>query len=62
MLSELHDSAPFSDLLLCCDGGNVDAHKAVLSLCSPYLGEHHDTRKDISVIIGSDTLLNYSLL
>lgn len=37
MLSELHHGRAYTDVSLVCDGGIVRAHRAVLSLCSPYL-------------------------
>ena len=39
MLADLHNAANFSDVVLSCQGGHVEAHRAILSLCSPYLGE-----------------------
>ncbi|KAK7070542.1 hypothetical protein SK128_007791 [Halocaridina rubra] len=37
MLSELHQGRAYTDVSLVCDGGTVRAHRAILSLCSPYL-------------------------
>ncbi|XP_042221765.1 zinc finger protein 583-like [Homarus americanus] len=37
MLSDLHHGRAYTDVSLVCDGGIVRAHRAVLSLCSPYL-------------------------
>lgn len=37
MLSELHHGRAYTDVSLVCDGGIVRAHRAILSLCSPYL-------------------------
>ena len=37
MLQELHHGRAYTDVSLVCDGGVVRAHRAVLSLCSPYL-------------------------
>ncbi|XP_076053706.1 uncharacterized protein LOC143032702 [Oratosquilla oratoria] len=37
MLAELHQGRAYTDVSLVCDGGIVRAHRAILSLCSPYL-------------------------
>ncbi|XP_069955451.1 zinc finger and BTB domain-containing protein 14-like [Cherax quadricarinatus] len=39
MLSDLHHGRAYTDVSLVCDGGIVRAHRAVLSLCSPYLAD-----------------------
>lgn len=38
MLHELHMGRAYTDVSLVCDGGVVRAHRAVLSLSSPYIG------------------------
>ncbi|XP_047740995.1 zinc finger and BTB domain-containing protein 24 [Hyalella azteca] len=64
MLSELHDRAAFSDLTIICDDGQVNAHKAVLSLCSPYLSKllSDITASSTSTTTGTNSLHSTTLI
>ncbi|CAL4118424.1 unnamed protein product, partial [Meganyctiphanes norvegica] len=51
MLSELHNGRTYTDVALVCDGGIVRAHRAVLSLCSPYLASILGTSGDVDAAL-----------